>query len=358
MGLDAGEFEQTVDPLAPAGDLTADIAAFTTVDSCVQTHAHLDPLVGDALEAIGYDTFLRDVCRVLDAAKARDSKRCAAIDTSTLRDRCEAVVAEIAGEPQNCPWEVSSKRSLGRRASCLAIAARDPRLCAGASEHLDRATCEAVARHDAAPCTRLPMRADQARCTRDEQRWHTATPAADASTATPFPPWKGQLRVENEDAGPPAESDLAVDLARGVVLVEDRNGTHVTLGTVTEGGAGFLATSPHRPTTLGVVLVKPALGAAGAGVHVEHAELILPGHLPLDSSAATSTLTAKLDKLEPTRGGRVEFSVDGTLGGAEGVWRVHAHGATFVRDIVGDAAADVPRAGAAVLRLGVDGGAR
>src|ERR1019366_5592349 len=43
-------------PPAPAGDLKAEIARFTTLDACVNERARVDPIVGDALEAIGYDT--------------------------------------------------------------------------------------------------------------------------------------------------------------------------------------------------------------------------------------------------------------------------------------------------------------
>jgi hypothetical protein len=64
---DGGE-SASADPPALAGDLGADIEGFTTVDACVAAHAGVDPLVGDALEGIGYDTLLRDACRALEAA--------------------------------------------------------------------------------------------------------------------------------------------------------------------------------------------------------------------------------------------------------------------------------------------------
>jgi len=345
LGIDAGELEPTVDPPAPAGDLKADLDAFTTVDACVAAHAHVDPLVGDALEAIGYDTFLRDACRLLDAAKARDGKRCEAIDASSLRGRCEATVAEIAGTPDACPWELPTRRSLGRDAACVAIAARDPRLCAGESDSAARATCEAIARHDAAPCKELPLRADQARCARDAERWRTATPAADAK-AEPLPAPAGKLHVEGGDAGAPIDADLAVDLAHGVVLVEQRDGVRLVVGPLTEAGVGFVAPSPQHRASLALELFVTGGGGRASAAHagaakeaaqparIERAELLLPGHLPLSTPAASSTLVAKVEELERARGGAVSFTVDGTIGSAEATWRVHAEGTTFVRDVV------------------------
>src|SRR3984957_16235346 len=169
LGLDAAGPEPAVAPPSPAGDLKAEIEAFTTVDACVVQRAAGDPLVGDALEAIGYDTLLRDACRSLDAARSRDARRCADILASALKARCEASVAELAGDPEACPFASSSRPELGRDAVCLALAAHDRGLCAGALDPVGRALCEALALHDPGPCKRLPLRTDQARCARDEQ---------------------------------------------------------------------------------------------------------------------------------------------------------------------------------------------
>jgi hypothetical protein len=49
---------------------------------------------------------------------------------------------------------------------------------------------------------------------------------------------------------------------------------------------------------------------------------------------ARSTLVAKVSKLEPTRGGVVALSVDGTIGDSSGTWRVRLQVTTFVRDVV------------------------
>src|ERR1044071_6588769 len=57
--------ELAVDPSPPSGDLKSDIESFTTLDACVRARAMADPLLGDAIEALGYDTLMRDACRIL-----------------------------------------------------------------------------------------------------------------------------------------------------------------------------------------------------------------------------------------------------------------------------------------------------
>src|SRR5580692_11052848 len=110
LAVDASDFEPKLDPVAPPGDLHAEMESFTTVEACVQQRAHIDPMLGDALEAIGYDTFFADACRVVDAAKAGDAKRCLGIATSALRMHCRAAVAQLRATPNACPWTQPSRR--------------------------------------------------------------------------------------------------------------------------------------------------------------------------------------------------------------------------------------------------------
>jgi hypothetical protein len=332
--MEAGELELRVDPPAAAGDLAGEIAAFTTVDACVDSHAHLDPLLGDALEAIGYDTFVRDACRVLDAAKARDPKRCDAIDASALRRQCTTTVAAVVGNADLCPWMVASRPALGRDASCLAIASRDPRLCAAEETSAARASCEAIARHDTASCTKLPLKADQARCKRDADRWRNVSVAASG----PQPRDSGSSAVEAtlhvesaEDAGAPIDANLAPDLGRGLVVVTERGGDRFSVGPLSDSGVGFVAPSPHVQATLGLELFA---SSDGKRVEVNRAELLVPGRSPVATPLARSTLVAKVSKLGPARGGEVSLTVDGTIGDSSGTWRVHMQATTFVRDVV------------------------
>lgn len=331
LGVDAADLEpgNPRDPPAPSGDLKAELDTFANIDACVKDHARMDALVGDALEAIGYDTFLRDACRVLDAAAARDTTRCRAIDASALRARCEATVAEIAGTPDACPWEITSRPTRGRAPACLAIASRDDRLCAGAADPLTRATCEATTKHDDAPCAALPLPQDHARCARDADRWRRATPADESGPEALVA--SGALQVDGLVAGKRLDVDLAPALARGVVLVERIDGVRFTVGPLTDAGPGFVASSPHVRATLALELLVPA-GAKDA--RVERAELLAPGKPPLATPTAHSTLKAKLDKLERRRGGVVTLQIDGVLGDATATSRLHAELTTFVRDIV------------------------
>jgi hypothetical protein len=333
LGVDAGELEPAVDPPAAAGDLQAEIQGFATVDACVEQKAHLDPLLGDALEAIGYDTFVRDACRVLDAAKAGDPARCDAIDASSLRRQCVGTVAASKGDADLCPWNIPSRPEDGRDTWCLAMAARDPRLCAAQETSAARATCDATVRHDPAGCAKLPVKADQARCKRDVERWRNVTPAPDASLAA-MTAAEGTLHLEPRDAsdaGTPIDANLAAILARGIVLVEQRDGVRFDLGSASLTGSSFIAASPHTQATLAAQLFA---GLDGKRVTVERVELSVPGHAPLSTPLAHSTITATLDRLEHKRGATAGVTLEGDVGDSTGTFHVRVKATTFVRDVV------------------------
>lgn len=348
LGVDAAEVEPAVDPPAAAGDLQAEIEGFTTVEACVTQHAHLDPLLGDALEAIGYDTFVRDACRALDAAKARDARPCQAIDASSLRRQCEATVAAVAGDADACPWSRPSRPEDGRDAFCLAVAAGDPRLCAGQETRAARATCDATVRHDPGPCGKLPARADQDRCRRDVERWRGVVATSGVVRAALAAP-EGTLHVDGgdpADGGVRLEVSLQGDLARGVVLLEQRDGTRFDLGPDLSGGS-FIAASPHTSAALSVEIFA---GEGGKRVSVGRAALSVPGRAPLATPLARSSLTAQIDKLDPARGGAVRLTLEGDVGDSTGTFHVRAKVTTFVRDVVTaraayGAAAGLPRFG-------------
>jgi hypothetical protein len=366
LGVDAGELESPVDPPAPAGDLKADIDRFTTIDECALDRARLDPLVGDALEAVGYDTFLRDACRVIDAAKANDPERCAAIDASSLEARCRATVAEVAGTPDACPWDSVRRPDRGRDPRCLAIASRDLRLCVAVTDPLERATCEATLSRDDRPCSALAAGAARSRCARDADRWHgvlasangegRAAPSHDAPLAaagTLHVARVGLVAGAGRGAGPQTlDVDLAPDFAQGITLLQQRDGVRFALGPLTEAGLGFVAPSPHvRPSLALELFVTAGPHGAGPVARIERVELVVPGQVPVATPAAESTLTAKLDRLDSARASPVAVVVDGEIGAAGTSWRVHAEATTFVRDVV--RAADAYRGPA---RTGLDGG--
>ena len=177
LGLDAGSLSETTDPPAPPGDLKSELDRFVSVDTCVKERANIDPLVGDALRAIGYDTFLRDACRLLEAAKDHSREKCDRIDSSALRSRCQSWVAMVAQTPDTCPLQFEGIPTRGRNVTCLAVAGKDPRLCTGEPRTAVRATCEAMALQDAARCDVL-LPNDMPSCRRELARWRTLLAAA------------------------------------------------------------------------------------------------------------------------------------------------------------------------------------
>jgi hypothetical protein len=352
-GEDAAGTARLVDPPAPPGNLAAELAQFTTLERCVESRAPLDPLVGDALDALGYDELVVDACRLLDAARAREAGRCEAIEASALRTRCQAVVAELSGSADDCPWQVAARPARGRDPTCVAVASRDPRLCAAAQDPLSRAACAAIVRDGAAACAPLSLPDDRARCTRDAERWGLlARGLPPGGEGKPVAPPAGTVSLEGGDAQAPQSVDLGSDLERGVVLVEQRDGTRMVLGALAETGPGFIVASPHVRARFWVELFVPR-GARSSEAQVERVQLVLPGRPALATPTARSTLVAKIGALEPTRGGPVSVSLEGELGDAIASFRVHAQVSTFVRDVVKDGALPPPASSAGGASRGV-----
>jgi len=328
LGMDAAALGGTlVDPEKPAGDLAADLASFTTVEACMkQRTASLDPLVGDAVDAIGYDTFLRDACRVLEAAKSKDAKKCELIDASALRTRCRAVTAMVAGDADGCPLRAPSKPELGRDATCVAAALRSPAMCAGAQAR-DRASCEALVSHDEKKCSGIPLDDLRAPCARDARRFRAALPGSAAIASVPAA--KGTLTIHGDGRADPPQTtaDLAADVGSGVVVVLDGKSTRVTFGRPNEVSPA----TPHVAQPLERAHLGLAISTAeGKPADVTAASLSVPGALQSACTAPSCGVTVKLGKLEPKRGGAFEVTVDGSLGG----YRIHADVTTFVRDVV------------------------
>src|SRR5262249_11045006 len=147
-----------------------ELERFINVDTCVSERAKIDPLIGDALGAIGYETFLRDACRLLEAAKDKKRETCDKIDSSALRARCQAWVAMVAQTPDACPLQFEGLVTRGRNASCVAIAAKDPRLCTGEARTVQRGTCEAMVARDPKKCDAL-LPNQRPLCQREVVRW-------------------------------------------------------------------------------------------------------------------------------------------------------------------------------------------
>ena len=335
LGKDAAALTPPVDPAPPAGDLKAELAHFTTVEACVAERTAMDPVVGDALLAIGYDTFLIDACRVLDASKARDARRCAAIEASSLRAHCETFVAMVAGNPEACPPDIAGDATRGHDPTCIAVSARDPRLCAGAGPR-KRAACEALVTGDEKKCGDIDRRV----CVRDAARWKTMLAgSAPAHTGPTLPAPKGSLALRGAGGTPdPPQStaDLALDVERGVVVTRDLNAIRLRVGSLQELGAVPHATSPVARPRIGFELrIGADLHGAADDAKIEHLELEIPGAITIVAPPMRSALKARIAKLEKVRGGEVQLVIEGEVGSAPHAYTVHVEMATFVRDLSG-----------------------
>jgi hypothetical protein len=350
LAVDASDFEPKLDPVAPPGDLHAEMESFTTVEACVQQRAHIDPMLGDALEAIGYDTFFADACRVVDAAKAGDAKRCLGIATSALRMHCRAAVAQLRATPNACPWTQPSRPAVGRDPGCVAIAARSAPLCVVEHDPVERAVCVALldrAGRGAAGCQRLFSRAERERCTRAVARWRSALTPGDALDAEAALAPAGTLRVDRGDGeGGTTAIDLRRELENGTVLIEEHGGVTFSIGSLTDDGPAFAMPSPNAPVTFGIEIAVPGSHDGAPVGHLQRLELQRPGRPPLVvQSSAAAALTLHIDKLGRDRGSPVALTIEGQLRGESAP--IHLEVATFVRDVVtaADALAAASRRG-------------
>lgn len=339
LSVDAGAFGDPLDPPPPAGDLAADLDRFVNVDQCVAERAKLDPLVGDALGAIGYETFLRDACRLLEATKDRKRETCDKIDSSALRARCQSWVAMVAQTPDACPLQFEGLVTRGRNASCVAIAAKDPRLCNGESRTVQRATCEALVAREPAKCDAL-MPNQRASCQREVARWRSVlSPPLEGLAKLPAPRGKLAIRGVSGTPDPPAtEVDLASDFTRGVVVVTAGERMRVELGTVVESEAARIAASPQKKPRVGLaVILEPGKKDEPRPV-LQKLELELPGEAPIVSPPATCDCTITTARVAKARGAEVAIALEGTVSNGSRAFKVSIDLATFVRDVVSELA--------------------
>jgi hypothetical protein len=343
LGIDAGVLGDGIDPPAPAGDLKAEIERFTTLDACVAERAKLDPLVGDALRAIGYDTFLRDACRQLEAAHDKKREVCDKIDSSALKKQCRSWVAMIAQVPDQCPLDLEGAPARGRVPTCLAVAGKDPRLCVAEPRTAQRATCEALVLRDDAKCDVL-LAIDRPGCKREHARWRTLL-ASPLEGLPKLPPPRGKLVVHGSDGtADPAEpeTNLAAEYARGAVVAGSRSRTRVELGAVMDLDPLRVGGSPNRRVRVALAVVfeqSPTSAKDEPKPSLERFEIELPGEPAIVCSPGAGGTgrcelklgTARADK---TRGGEVAIALGGTVASGTRTYKIEYEGATFVRDFV------------------------
>lgn len=343
LGLDAGIVGEPLDPPAPAGDLKTELDRFVNLDQCVAERAKLDPLVADALGAIGYETFLRDACRLLEATKDRKRETCDKIDSSALRGRCLAWVAMAAQTPDACPMMFEGLATRGRNASCVAVAGRDARLCAGEARTTQRATCEALVAREPARCGVL-MPAQRALCEREVTRWRSLL-SSPLEGLPKLPVVHAKLTLHGASGTPDPlseQSDLASDFVRGVVVVTSRTGERermrVELGTVAESEAARIAASPQKRPRVGLAVIFEPSPKDAPPATIQKLELELPSEAPIVSPPATCDCKLSGVVAGTSRGGEVAFVLEGTLSSGTRSYEIALDVATFVRDVVPESA--------------------
>jgi len=319
---------ERADPPALAGDLRRDVETFGSLDTCVAQHAAMDPVVGDAVRAIGYDTLLRDACRTLQAMKLKDRAPCEAIAASGLQHRCEAMLAMSQQDADKCPWAASADKRSGRDPTCLAVATHDPRICA-AELATRQPTCEALTTGDATRCATGD--GDRRTCERDLERVKSLFVEREREAHDATKP-RAHLEMRGESDAGGGDIDLSGLVAGGAVVSSlPAGGVGIDLARDTEA----LLRLPSRTEKSHLSL---ALAVEPGGAKISKLELVAPKMTPISCPNPHCDLKVTLDKMDPTRGSAITASVDGKVETPGMTYQVHLVVSTFVRDLVGRAA--------------------
>lgn len=297
-----GEHRPEDGPPAPSsaeGACAADLAA--------RTPAPVRTTLGD----LGYDRLFEDACLAQQAETHRDAAACAELSVSTLRERCVARVAIASARPSDCP---AARTMAGRDPLCVALAARDRRLCAVGSS-LDRAVCEAALGRDVA-CAHL----------RDAERDVCTTRVADLGVldgdvrTTPALEAAMSMRV-GSGTRPTSAADRGVRvISRGctrVLVLGDQSHLTAPFGLASMAFDVVLVGEPPIAATLSTLPSDMAstLSATVDGIRTLHA------------TSGSVTIT----RLELELGGVVEGTIHAAFAGQ--VAAVDATFTTFVRDL-------------------------
>jgi hypothetical protein len=332
LASEAGLDPET-DPVPPSGDLKGDIASFAGLEACVRAHGARDPVLADAIDALGYDTLARDACRMLEALGAQDVRPCKPIASSTLRSRCEENVAVLLGNASLCPLS-GLRHGDGRDPLCLARASRDDRLCT-AVEPARRSICKALVGGDAQDCH------GDTTCVREVERWKSVVekPAKhDAATAR----LHVEITPQKGTPDPPVRSfDFDEEALGGAVvrIVGDR--ARVSLGTPRSPYWASWDSEYARPQ----VFLEVA-GSRGEANKASRAlattdltlDLLLP-KVGLFSALTSDERTVEGTAWPSKMGDAVKLVLTAELHDGPQVYKTKIDVDTFVRDVVEPAAA-------------------
>ncbi len=272
---------------------------------------------------------------MLQALRSKDPKLCSPIAASPLRQRCEAQVAIVAGEPTLCPLIAGGGAVQAREPVCLARASRDERLCAAALA-ADRAACKALVRGRASDCGN-----DEA-CAREVERYRTLLekPVSHA-------PFAARLHVAF--ASDPGQADRyqgAFDLdemaAAGVVARAAGDKVRLTLGTPRNSlwpswesplATPLLFLAMSLPTKRPTSAAKGSNGAAEwvLGPSDLSFDLLLPQMALLTGSLAADRRVV-FDSVSAATGSPIRLALTAKVTDATRTFRVKIDLETFVRD--------------------------
>lgn len=322
LGFDAGDVVPP-DPAPPPGDLKAEADSFKDLDSCVRQRAALDPVVGDAVDALGYETFLRDACRVVEAVKTRSTAPCDPITASSLRERCAMSVAVVLGDNQTCPMVGQAHDPL-----CVALARRDPRLCASVGPDR-KATCRAMLAKDRKKC------GSDARCERMVERWKGLLPETSDKPELGTKVTLELTAIVDGGKQKPTRVDLSSHVNPAMV-VNMAGSTRILIGEV--------ATAPWPPFQIAsdprIALVLMAApenikqGVRSLGAEQFGFEVLIPKTALLSSKAERSPAAVTIDMVGTDIGSPVRFNVEADVGEEGSGWHVSLKVNTYVRDVI------------------------
>jgi hypothetical protein len=333
LGKDAS-LDLPSDPPIQGGDLVDLLAKFTTVEACVREHASMDPLVADGLRSLGYDTFLLDACRSLEALAREQPAQCSNIEASSLRRACEATLASTVGLPEACPMDVGGSER-GRDPACLGLATRSVTLCYAAETFSERLTCEATLVGKPELCAPLPA-IDKARCERSVARMHNllrsyqnkkpTQPVGSAATGTIR--IEGAPGTEFTQLSTTLETRLGGELVRGAVRIHARD-DRLFFGKVLDPDMSVPSASTAEKPRIAFELLldrdKPP--------ELKSLELEVPGRVRLAHPGIRCACTVQATVAD-VRGGEVKVTISGSMGAAPNAFKFSATIATFLRDVV------------------------
>lgn len=324
LGIDAAEVGQPqLDPPAPPGNLKAEVETFTSLNACVELKARIDPVLGEAVDALGYDTLLRDSCRVLQAIKTNSTAPCDSILSSSLRDRCTTSTAIATGNALACPMIGQNHDPF-----CLALAHRDTHLCVHASPER-RKVCRALLDGDMRTC-----RQDK-RCERWVLRWQGMIPPSQTK-----PDLGSRIRLdatETNDGGTltPISIDFSQVLLPAVVS-KSATGARILLGDATSA-AWPSPKATATPRLLLTMDVSPSCTKQG-----KHSlrpdqltyEMILPRVAKLSGPAQNDVVSVTVDTIGLEVGTPVRFTLETDAEESPHTFHVRLDVNTYVRDLV------------------------